>query len=95
MAFGQFGDMVKQARELQNNLKKVKEELTRARYTGEAGGVKVLVNGEMEIMEVTAGPGTSPNNFKDAANKALKSARDDAADKLKKATGGINIPGLT
>lgn len=58
MAFGQFGDMVKQARELQNNLKKVKEELTRARYTGEAGGVKVLVNGEMEIMEVTAGPGT-------------------------------------
>ena len=99
MIFGQFGDMVKQAREMQANLKKIKDELARARYEGEAGGVKITVNGEMDILEVKIGPGVNLGKvdalFKDAANKALKLAKDDAADKLKKATGGISIPGLT
>jgi DNA-binding protein YbaB len=94
MIFGQFGDMVKQARELQSNLKKVKDELARAKYDGEAGGIKVTVNGEMDILEVK-GASANLNSFKDAANKALKLAKDDAAEKLKKATGGISIPGLT
>ncbi len=99
MIFGQFGDMVKQAKELQGNLKKVKDELQKQRYEAEAGGVKVVVNGEMDILDVKIGPNVNLNKadglFKDAANKALKQAKDDAAEKLKKVTGGISIPGLT
>lgn len=95
MIFGQFGDMVKQARELQSNLKRIKDELSRMRYEGESGGVKAIVSGEMELIELTSPASASPKNIKDAVNQALKKAKDDAANKLKDAAGGMNIPGLT
>ncbi len=98
MAFGQFGDMVKQARDLQNNLKKVKDELSKMRYEAEVNGVIVLVSGEMDIMEVRVNPGVDLNkavsSFKEAANRALKKSKDDAAERLKAATGGIKLPGM-
>jgi DNA-binding protein YbaB len=98
MIFGQFGDMVKQAKDLQANLKKVKDELARMRYEAEAGGVKVVVSGELDILDVKAAPNANLSKvdalFEEAANKALKAAKDDAAEKLKKATGGIKLPGM-
>lgn len=99
MVFGQFGDMVKQAREMQSKLKMIKEELKNARYEDEKQGVKVVVDGEMEIKELLIAPTVAPNQIsklvKDVANRSLKKAKDDAAGKLKSAAGGINIPGLT
>jgi len=99
MIFGNLGDIVKQAKDLQSNLKKIKEELTLLRYEAEAGGVKVIVNGEMEILEIKIVPSVNLNKaealIKEAANRALKLAKDDAAEKLKKAAGGLNLPGLT
>ncbi|MFA4967639.1 MAG: YbaB/EbfC family nucleoid-associated protein [Candidatus Margulisiibacteriota bacterium] len=98
MIFGQFGDMVKQAKELQSNLKKVKDELARMRYEAEVGGVKVVVSGELDILEVKVGQSANLSKvdaiFKETANKALKAAKDDAAERLKKATGGIQLPGM-
>ncbi|HTY12867.1 MAG TPA: YbaB/EbfC family nucleoid-associated protein [Candidatus Omnitrophota bacterium] len=98
MVFGQFGDMVKQARDLQNNLKKVKDELSRMRYEAEVNGVFVIVDGEMNIIDVKVNPGVDPkkavSSFKDAANRALKKSKDDAAERLKAATGGIKLPGM-
>lgn len=99
MIFGQFGDMVKQAKELQGNLKKVKDELQKQRYEAGDSGVRVVVSGEMDILDVKIASNANLNKvgdlFKEAANRALKMAKEDAADKLKKATGGISIPGLT
>ncbi len=99
MVFGQFGDMMKQAKELQANLKKIKDELARARYEAEAGGIKVIVNGEMDILEIKINPAVDTGKIeslvKEAANRALKTAKEDAAQKLKKATGGLSIPGMT
>jgi len=99
MIFGDLGNIVKQAKDLQNNLKKIKEELAQLRYEAEAGGVKVIVNGEMEILEIKIAPNANLNkvdaSVKEAANRALKLAKDDAAEKLKKAAGGLSIPGMT
>lgn len=99
MAFGQMGDMIKQAREMQGKLKKIKEELKHLRYDAEKHGVKVVVDGEMEIKEIivapTVGPNQLPQLIKDAANSALKKSKDDAAKKLKQAAGGLNVPGLS
>jgi DNA-binding YbaB/EbfC family protein len=99
MVFGQFGDMIKQAREMQGKLKKIKEELKHTRYEAESGGVKVIVDGEMEIKDVIIAPVVGINQVaklvKDVTNQALKKAKDQAAEKLKEAAGGLNIPGLT
>ena len=98
MIFGNMGDMVKKAREMQSNLKKIKDELQHLTYIGEAQGVKVVVNGDMEVKEIQVGPSVdqkhAPNLIKDAANKALNSAKKDAAEKLKQATGGLSLPGM-
>jgi len=98
MIFGNMGDMVKKAREMQENLKKIKDELQHLTYEGEAQGVKVVVNGDMEVKEIKIDPKVNlmyiPNLTKDAANKALNSAKKDAADKLKSAAGGLSLPGI-
>ncbi len=97
---GDMGNMLNKARELQKNLAKIKDELKHLTYEGEAGGVKVTVDGEMEIKKIDydvnrIAPGQLGNLIKDAANRALNKAKDDAADKLKQAAGGMSIPGLT
>ncbi len=88
-------DMIKMAREMQGKLKQIKDELAREIYEESAGGVTVKVSGEMEIKEVTVDPtqkGDLARAVKDAANKALKKAKDDAARKMRGMTGGLGLP---
>lgn len=88
---GKMGEMLKQAKQL-------KEELSKARYEGEAGGVKVVINGEMEIVELKIPPDMSPgkieSSVKEAVNRTLKTAKNDMAQKLGKITGGLQLPGM-
>ena len=98
MIFGNLGDMagmMKKAMEMQKQMKKIKDELSKARYEAEVNGNKVIVNGEMEILEMHAGENLSIKDVKEATNKALKKAKEDAANKLGDVTGGMNITGLT
>ena len=99
--FGKLGDMaglMKQAQEMQNNLKRIKEELKKSRYSAEVNGVKVTVDGEMEVKEleitVQMDNRKMADSVKQAVNKSLKVAREDAANKLKSATGGLSLPGM-
>jgi hypothetical protein len=97
---GDMGNMVNQARELQKNLAKIKDELKHLTYEGEAGGVKVTVDGEMEIKKIDYDvnrivPNQLGGLIKEAANRALNQAKEDAAQKLKQAAGGLSLPGLT
>jgi DNA-binding protein YbaB len=99
MIFGKFGDLAKRAQELQQNLKKIKAELKTLKYTGENNVATVVVNGEMEVIDIRilkrdVSPEELEKQIKDAANSALVKARDEAAQKLKKAAGGFNIPGI-
>ncbi|MBI5700953.1 YbaB/EbfC family nucleoid-associated protein [Candidatus Saganbacteria bacterium] len=100
--FGKLGDMaemMKQAQKMQDSLKKIKNDLKYARYEAESNGVKVIIDGEMEIKELKITTQMDNRKMEDTVkhviNKALKQSKDDAANRLKSATGGISIPGLT
>ncbi len=96
---GNMAEMMKQAQQMQHSLKKIKEELKNSRYEAVVNGVKVIVDGEMDVKEVTIE--TQMDNkkmaesVKQAVSKAIRNSKDDAAQRLKSVTGGINIPGLT
>jgi len=96
MIFGNMGDMMKMAREMQGKLKKIKEELSREIYEGTAEGVLVKMSGDMELKELKVTPNCKDieKSVKDAVNKALKTAKDGAAKKMKGVTGGMGLPGL-
>lgn len=99
---GNMGEMIKMAREMQGQLKKIKEELSRQSYEAEASGVRVTVSGDMDVKDVKIGPQiVNPNNVealnravKEATNKALRLAKDDASKKMKGMTGGLGLPGM-
>ena len=89
---GKMGEMLKQAKAMKDAMSKIKCE-------GEAGGVKVTVNGEMDVLEVKIPPeagSRAEELVKEAANKALRSAKMEAAKKMQGLTGGLGgmIPGM-
>ena len=85
-----FGNMGKMA-EMMKQAKAMKDALSRVKCEGEAGGVKVVVNGEMDILEVKIPPEVSivraENLVKEAANKALRSAKVEAAKMMQGLSG--------
>jgi DNA-binding protein YbaB len=89
---GKMGEMLKQAKAMKDAMGKIKCE-------GEAGGVTVTVNGEMNILEVKVEPTVGIDRvgglFKDATNKALRSAQMEAAKKMQ-GMGGLGgmLPGM-
>ncbi|MBU0630872.1 MAG: GatB/YqeY domain-containing protein [Candidatus Margulisbacteria bacterium] len=94
MVFGNLGkmaEMVKQANE-------IKKEMQRARYDGESGGVKIVVNGEMELLEIRIPPELAHNKIeqavKEAVNKTMHTAKQDMAKRMSKMTGGLSLPGM-
>jgi DNA-binding protein YbaB len=90
---GKMGEMLKQA-------KAMKDAMSKIRCEGEAGGVRVTVNGEMDVLEVKIPPEVSgvkaEGLVKEAANKALRSAKMEAAKKMQGLTGGLGgmLPGM-
>jgi DNA-binding protein YbaB len=83
---GKMGEMLKQAKQLQDELKK-------ARYESTHEGVRVVVNGEMEIIELFIPPTLSGDKIglavKEAVNRGVKAAKDDMGRKMQKFTGGL------
>lgn len=98
MIFGNMGEMMKMAKEMQGQLKRIKDELSRDIFEGTSGGVVVTVSGDMEIKDVIITPETNPGRLekdvKEAVSRALKQAKDGAAQKMKGVTGGMNLPGM-
>src|SRR3989338_7868352 len=86
---GKMGEMLKQA-------KAMKDAMSRVKCEGEAGGVVVTVNGEMDILEIKIPPEVSLARagqlVKEAANKALHSAKTQAAKMMQGLTGGPSFP---
>ncbi|OGB87140.1 nucleoid-associated protein, YbaB/EbfC family [candidate division WOR-1 bacterium RIFCSPLOWO2_02_FULL_46_20] len=98
MIFGNMGDMMKMAKEMQGQLKRVKDELSRDIFEGTSGEVVVTVSGDMEVKDVKIAPNANPGKLekdvKEAVSRALKQAKDGAAQKMKGITGGMNLPGM-
>jgi len=99
-----YGNMMKQAKVMQQKLLEIQKELKEMEFEASAGGgaVKVKVNGEQEVIEVkinkdmvTAGDlEMIEDMMMVAVNDAVKQSKDEAKNKMASLTGGMNIPGL-
>jgi len=102
-----FGDMVRQAQQLQTKMAALQEELGRRIVEASSGGgmVTVKVNGRQELVSLVIEPevvaDNDPEMLQDlvlaAVNEGLNRSREMVQNEMRKITGGLNlnIPGLT
>jgi len=100
-----FGNIVKQAQELQERLAKVQEAAATRTVDASAGGgmVTATVNGRLEVVRLHIEPavleGGDVQMLEDliiaAVNQAIRAAQQQMAEEMSKLTGGLKIPGLT
>jgi len=101
MMKGGLGNLMRQAQQMQENMKKAQAELATLSVVGEAGGgmVKVSVNGKHETQKVSIEPQLLRED-KEMLEDLLAAACNDAAQKLaalmaEKYSGlmaGLNLP---
>ncbi len=101
-----FGDIIKQAQKMQEQLAKIQEEAANKTVEASSGGgmVTVSANGRQEILSIRIDRDViNPDDAEmlqdlvvAATNEALRKARDMVAEEMKGLTGGmgLNIPGL-
>lgn len=87
---------LKQFKDLRNQAKTMQNALAQETVTEEKDGVKVILNGNMEVMELRLNPELSKENqenaLKSCFNNALKRAQKLMAKKLQEMGG---IPGMS
>ena len=102
---GGMQKLMQQANQMQNKMKKIKEQLAEMEFEGAASGVavKVKVNGQNEILSVTVAEGVvsgadDVEMLQDlivvATNAALKTAKEYSDKEMEKVSGGLSMPGL-
>jgi hypothetical protein len=99
-----FGDMMRQAKKLQQEMGKIQEESRKKIVEASAGGgmVTVTANGAMEIISIKIEREVvNPDDIEmlqdlivAATNEALRRAQQMINEEMGKVTGGLNIPGL-
>ncbi len=104
MLKGGMGNLMKQARQMQDKMAKIQEEMSGRTVEAAAGGgmVKAKANGVGDLVSVSIEKEVvDPEDVemledlvRAACNEAIKKGRDLAAEEMKKITGGMNIPGL-
>ncbi len=99
-----FGNLVRQAQQLQAKMVKVQEEMATRTVEASAGGgmVTAVANGKQELISIRLEKEVvNPEDLEmlqdlivAAVNAALKKAQEMVSEEMKKLTGGMNIPGL-
>jgi len=99
-----IGNILQQARQMQEKLGKVQEELAGKTLTGESGGsmVRVTMNGRRQVLSVAIEPALLTASEKQmledllvaAINDAMRKAEELSQREMSKLTGGMAIPGL-
>lgn len=98
-----FGNLLKQAQEMQKNLEAAQKELTDLEATGEAGvdplNVKVVVNGRHEVKKVIIAPAVLKEDKEiledmlvSAFNSAIRKAEESAQSKMAGLMGNMKLP---
>ena len=104
--FGGLGNLtgiLKSAKELQNNLAKLHEQLAAQRFEANAGGgvVRAMVDGRGTLVDVKieAQALTDVELLEDlvkaAVGAAMAKSQDAMKEQMASLTGGLNIPGLS
>lgn len=96
-----FGNLMKQAQQMQANLQKVQEELGNLEVTGRAGGdmVSVVMTGRHQVRRVSIDDSVWKDD-KDMVEDLLAAAVNDAVQKVEatiqerfsNVAGGLNLP---
>ncbi len=99
-----FGNIMKQAKKMQERMVELQEELATKSVEATAGGgmVSVAVNGKFEILSLKIEKEVvNPDDVEmlqdlivAAVNEGIRKAQEMAASEMGKITGGMQIPGL-
>ncbi|MBA2489136.1 MAG: YbaB/EbfC family nucleoid-associated protein [Chloroflexi bacterium] len=99
-----MGNLARMAQQMQADMARTEEELRSLRLEGTAGGgaVTAVVTGRQELVSVTIDPTVvDPEDVEmlqdlvtAAVNDGLRSAREEAEQRMARVTGGLRIPGL-
>jgi DNA-binding YbaB/EbfC family protein len=99
-----FGNIMKEAQRLQQQMEALQEEVAKKKVEATAGGgmVTVEANGKQEIVSIKIDPEVIDKDdaqmLEDlvlaACNEALRKSRELVQQELGKLTGGLKIPGL-
>ncbi len=103
--FGNLGEMMKQLKNMQENMEKAKEELRNEKIVVEVGGgmVKLITNGMGEVIDLDIDKSMlNEENYEvlkelliSAINEANSRSKEVLAEKMAKATGlPTNLPGM-
>ena len=102
MALGDMMSMVKQARELQEKMASLQEEVAAMEIEGASGGglVSVVMSGKSELKKVHIDPSLLKPEESEiledlivtAVNDARQKAEARLADKMRDLTGGLSLP---
>jgi DNA-binding YbaB/EbfC family protein len=98
-----FGDMMRQAKVLQDKMAKMQEELGERVLESSVGGGMVVAraNGRQELLSIELEPEVvDPDDIEmlqdlvvAAVNDVMKKSQDMVAEEMSKLTGGIKLPG--
>ncbi|MBI4837836.1 MAG: YbaB/EbfC family nucleoid-associated protein [Nitrospirae bacterium] len=99
-----FGDIMKQAQKMQQEMGKIQEEAREKTVEASSGGgmVTVTASGAMEIVSIKIEKNVvNPDDIEmlqdliaAAVNEALRRAQNLVAEDMSKLTGGLQIPGM-
>ncbi|MEX0899117.1 MAG: YbaB/EbfC family nucleoid-associated protein [Gammaproteobacteria bacterium] len=101
MMKGNLGNMMRQAQQMQENLKRVQQELETLEVTGEAGGglVRVVMTGKHAVRRVTIDEGVAGEDrelLEDmvaaAVNDAVQRVETLVQEKMGAVTAGMGLP---
>lgn len=98
---GGIGNLLRQAQQMQEDLKKAQEDLVNLEVSGEAGGgmVKVVMTGRHDVKRVSIDPSVlkeDPEMLEDlvaaAVNDANRRVEQASMERLSGLTAGVNLP---
>ncbi|MGE5390375.1 MAG: YbaB/EbfC family nucleoid-associated protein [Deltaproteobacteria bacterium] len=101
---GNMNNMIKQAKQVQEKIIKMQEELREREVEASSGGGAVMatVNGKQELLKIKIKPEVvDPEDIEmledlvmTAVNEAIRQSQEMVSTEMAKITGGFNIPGL-
>ena len=99
-----FGNIMKQAKKMQEQIGQLQQELEMKTIEAQAGGgmVRVVVNGKFNIVSIKIEKDVvNPEDIEmlqdliaAAANEGIRKAQKMASTEMAKITGGLGIPGM-
>jgi len=96
-------DKIKAIMDMKKKMEEIKQELDKTEFeiSSSDGLVRITMNGSQEVQKVAIA--RNPQNLsdeklqdaiKDSLNRAIKRSQEIAAQKMRDAAGGINLPGI-